>query len=72
MTPNQQKLKKLRDKGEPRLMAIPDTTLRSHIDGRVPRHVDHLILYEDLGLPLKGWRTAKELRELGVAPLEKP
>jgi hypothetical protein len=71
MTPNQRELKKLRDKGEPRLAVIPATTLRSHIEGRAPRSLDHLVLYEDLGLPLKGWKTPAELRCLGVKPLEK-
>jgi hypothetical protein len=66
MTPNQKILQKLYAAREPGLAKIPDSTLRSHVDGRTPQKLDHLIIYEGLGMPLKGWRTAKELRTLGV------
>lgn len=66
MTRNQKKLKELREAHEPRLAMIPDSTLRSHIEGRRPRGLDHLVVYESLGMPLQGWFSVRELKELGV------
>jgi hypothetical protein len=68
-TPNQKILQKLYAARDERLAKIPESTVRSHaLDGRSPAKLDHLIIYEGLGMPLKGWRSAKELKALGVDP----
>jgi hypothetical protein len=66
MTPNQKRLARLQKERPETLATIPDSTLRSHIGGRRPRHLEHLVLYEALGMPLRGWFSIKELRDLGV------
>jgi hypothetical protein len=68
-TPNQKKLKKLVDANDPRLCKIAPSTLRAHVDGRAPRNLRHLARYEELGMPVKGWMTAKELKDEGLRPL---
>lgn len=55
-----------------RVGGIPAQTLRDHIAGRKRAGAFYLALYVRLGLPLEGWLSAAELRELDkLAPWPK-
>lgn len=59
---------------DPRLASTPRETVRDHCNGRKrPSSAFQLALYVRLGIPLEGWLTAAERRELDkVAPWPVP